>query len=258
MKSIIAILILSLCLCSAAEAQKSKKKPSRPRASKAQPAPPPATKPRILGSTVSIITRNGDRITGELLDLTAYSVRIRADNLESTLALDTIASLTFGEIVASGTRAEEATVPVRADFAKDAEAALGFFQTLASSLKPGIDYTEYVHQLSEVRRASERLLAKYSSTDNPAEARVLSLIAGGLTDYSWARVIWTLKFGRSSDGTIAETDAPEVTDTLALYPDLRASAAAGNRLSAEKLLGGVWRKAADKQSRARTLISSPR
>ena len=98
MKSIIAILILSVCAGTAAEAQKRKKKPARPRATNSQPAPPTTTKPRILGSTVSIVTRNGDRITGELLDLTAYSVRFRADNLESTLALDTIASLSFGAL----------------------------------------------------------------------------------------------------------------------------------------------------------------
>jgi hypothetical protein len=258
MKSIIAILILSLCAATPAEAQKRKKKPSRPRATNSQPAPQPATKPRILGSTVSIVTRNGDRITGELLDLTAYSVRFRADNLESTLALDTIASLSFGGAAAPGVRAEEPTGPVRADFAKDADVALGFFQTLASNLKPGIDYTEYGRQLSELRRASERFIAKYSSTDNPTEARVVSLIAGALTDYSWARTIWPLKFGRSSDGTIAETDAAVVIDTLALYPDLRAFAAAGNRLSVEKLLAGVWRKASEKQARARGLIGPPR
>src|SRR2546426_263850 len=173
MKSIIAILILSVCSGTAAEAQKRKKKPSRPRPTNSQSAPPPATKPRIIGSTVSIVTRNGDRITGELLDLTAYSVRFRADNLESTLALDTIASLSFGGAAAPpGARAEEPTGPVRADFAKDADMVLGFFQTMASNLKPGIDYTEYGRQLGELRRASERFVAKYSSTDNPGEARV--------------------------------------------------------------------------------------
>jgi hypothetical protein len=147
---------------------------------------------------------------------------------------------------------------VRADFARDAEAALGFFQTLASSLKPGVDYTEYGRQLIELRRAGERFVTKYSSTENPAEARVVSLIAGTMTDYTWARTIWTLKFGRSSDGTVAETDAPVVADTLVLYPDLRALAAAGNRLSVEKLLAGIWRKASEKQDRARMLIASSR
>jgi hypothetical protein len=129
---------------------------------------------------------------------------------------------------------------------------------MSASLKPGMDYTEYGRQLAELRRAAERLIARYSSTDNPGESRVVSLIAGALTDYKWARIIWTLKFGRSSDGTIAETDSPVVADALALYPDLRALAAAGNRLSAEKLLLGIWKKASEKQDRARTLISSSR
>jgi hypothetical protein len=215
-------------------------------------------KPRIIGSTILIITRNGDRITGEVLDLTAYSVRVRADNLESTIALDTIASLSFSGAAPPAARIDQPIGPVRAEFAGDAEAALGFFQTMSSSLKPGIDYTEYGRQLSELRRAGERLIARYGSTDNPAEARVVSLMAGALTDYTWARAIWTLKFGRSSDGTISETDSPVVADAVALYPDLKALAAAGNRLSAEKLLSGIWRKASEKQDRARTLISPSR
>lgn len=255
MKFIITILVVALFTGAATEAQKRRQKP-RSRATSSQPAAT-ATKPPIIGTSISIITRNGDRITGELLDLTAYSVRFRADNLESALALDTIASLSFSGATAPGGRADQPG-PVRADFAKDAEMTLGFFQSLASSLKPGIDYTEYVRQLSEPRRAGERFIAKYSSTDNPAEARVVSLIAAALTDYSWARIIWTLKFGRSSDGTIAENTDAVVTDTLAVYPDLRAAAAAGTRLSAEKLLAGVWRKAFEKQDRVRTLIAPPR
>jgi len=258
MRSLIAVIVISLCAGTAAEAQKRKKKPPRSRTASSQPSAATSTKPRIIGSTVVIITKNGDRITGEVLDLTAYSVRLRADNLESTIALDTVASLSFGGAAAPTAGVDQPVGPVRADFARDAEAALGFFQTMASSLKPGVDYTEYGYQLSELRRAGERLIGKYSSTDNVAEARVVSLMAGALTDYTWARTIWTLKFGRSSDGTIAETDSPVVADALALYPDLRALAAAGNRLSAEKLLSGIWRKASEKQDRARTLISSSR
>ena len=259
MRSLIALIVISLFAGTAAEAQKRKKKtPARSRTASSQPSAATSTKPRIIGSTVVIITKNGDRITGEVLDLTAYSVRLRADNLESTIALDTIASLSFGSAAAPAPGVDQPVGPVRADFARDAEAALGFFQTMASSLKPGVDYTEYGRQLSELRRAGERLIGKYSSTDNAAEARVVSLVAGALTDYTWARTIWTLKFGRSSDGTIAETDSPVVADALAQYPDLRALAAVGNRLSVEKLLSGIWRKASEKQDRARTLISSSR
>lgn len=259
MKSIIFLLIVSLSAGSTALAQKTRKKPSsRSRVTKTQPSAAPATKPRIIGSTVVIITRNGDKITGEILDLSAYSVRIRADNLESIIAFDTIASLSFAGAPAQSARVDQPAGPLRADFSRDADAALGFFQTLASNLRTGLDYTEYGRQTADVRRAGERLITRYSSTDNSAEARVVSLIAGALTDYTWAKTLWTLKFGRSSDGTISETDSPVVTDTLALYPDLRASAASGNRLSAEKLMAGVWRKAAEKTDRARALLGSPR
>lgn len=257
MRSLIAVIAISLCAATAAEAQKrTKKPPARSRTAKPT-APAALTKPRIIGSSIVIITKNGDRITGEVLDLTAYSVRLKADNLESTIALDTIASMSFGGSSAPAER-DQPVVPVRADFARDAEIALGFFQTMGSSLRQGVDYTEYGRQLSELRRAGERLISKYSSTEHPAEARVVSLMAGALTDYTWARTIWTLKFGRSSDGTIAETDSPVVADALALYPDLRTLAAVGNRLSAEKLLSGIWRKASEKHGRAQTLISTSR
>lgn len=254
MKSIIASLIIALSFSVLSGAQTRKKKPARSRAANSQPPAATVSKPRIFGSTVSIVTKNGDRITGELLDLTAYSVRFRADNLESTLALDTIASLSFGGS-APGAKVNQPVDPVRAEFARDAEAPLGFFQNLAASLKPGVDYNEYVRLVTELRRASERFVGRYSSTENATEARVVSLLAGALTDYSWARTIWTLKFGRSGDGTIAETDSPMVSDALALYPDLRASAASGNRLSTEKLLAGIWRKASEKVDRARTLVA---
>ncbi|HSB11394.1 MAG TPA: hypothetical protein VLM38_18040 [Blastocatellia bacterium] len=259
MKSIVALLIISVCVGSTADAQKRTKKPApRSRGTITQPSSTAVNKPRIIGSAVVIITKNGDRIAGELLELTAYSVRIRANNLESTIALDTIASLSLGGAPAPNTGADQPAVPVRADFAPDAETALRFFHNLAANLKTGVDYTEYGRQLAELRRAGERFISKYSSTDNASEARVVSLVAGALTDYSWARILWTLKFGRTSDGTIGEADSPTVVDVLTLYPDLRAAAAAGQRLSAEKLLAGVWRKASEKVDRARTLLAPHR
>jgi hypothetical protein len=254
MKTTIALLIISLSVGVSAKAQKRRRAPSR---SNSQPADSTNNKPRILGSTIVITTKNGDRITGELLDLTAYSARIKADNLESSIALDTVASITFGGAPAAGPAAQSIG-PVRADFAREAEPVLGIFQTLSASLKPGVDYTEYGRQLSELRRASDRLVTKYSATENPAEAHVVSLLAGAMTDYTWARTVWTLKFGRSSDGTISETESPIVADSLALYPELRAASAAGTRISADKLISGLWGKAAEKLARARMLIAPAR
>lgn len=255
MRTFVAFIAIALCATANAQPQKKKKAVARPRPAANQPAAAQTTKPRIIGSTVVIVTKNGDRMSGEVLDLTAYSVRLKADNLESTIALDTIASLSFGGAPIPVSRPESSAGPVRADFARDTDSVLGIFQTMAASLRPGVDYTEYGRQLVELRRGAERLIARYSSTDNPAEAKVISLIAGALTDYTWARTIWTLKFGRSSDGTISESDSPTVSDALMMYPDLKtAAAASGNRLVAEKMLVGIWKKASEKQDRARAII----
>jgi hypothetical protein len=256
MKSIIVLIVMALCTVTTAAQAKKKKAPPRSRVTNNQPAAETLTKPRIIGSNILIITKNGARITGEVLDLTAYSVKLKADNLESTIALDTIASLSFNDAAAPSARTDQPMGPVRPDFARDADVALGFLQTLVSNLKQGLDYTEYGRQLIEVRRAGERFIARYSSTDNPAEARTLSLTAGAMNDYSWARTIWTLKFGRTGDGTIAETDSPVIGDALAVYPDLRESSASGNRLSVDKLVAGLWRKASEKLERAKSLISA--
>ncbi|MEK6302542.1 MAG: hypothetical protein AABO41_17665 [Acidobacteriota bacterium] len=252
MKPIILTLIV-LSLFSAAGAQKKKKTSPKKKPVAQKPGPPVNTgTPRVIGSKVFIETRNGDRVSGELLDLTAYSIRLRSENLESTIALDTIAQLSFGAPVSSRPARVEQSL-ARGEFLRDAEVMLSQFSALASILKSGSDYTEYGRQLGELRRSAERFITKYSSGDNASEARVLSLTAGALTDYTWARTIWTLKFGRSSDGTVTESDSPLLGDVLALYPDLRTAAVSGNKLSVDKVVGGLWRKAADKMDRVRAL-----
>lgn len=241
-----------------AEAQNRKKTPpkKKPVAQKSS-SPVSTSAPRVVGSKVFIETRNGDRISGELVDLTSYSIRLRSDKLESTIALDTVAQLSFGAPVTSRPARVEPS-PARGDFLRDADVMLSQFNALASVLKSGSDYNEYGRQLGDLRRSAERFITKYSSGDNPTEARVLALVAGALTDYTWARTIWTLKFGRSSDGTVNESDSPLLVDATALYPDLRTAAASGNKLSVDKLVGGLWRKASEKMDRARALTASTR
>ncbi|MGA9768663.1 MAG: hypothetical protein WBV94_06465 [Blastocatellia bacterium] len=260
MKSICIVVILSLSLGATAFAQKRKPRPNpRTRIIKREPAANEnvANKPRLIGTQIIINTKNDDRITGTLLDLSAYSVRIRADNLESTIALDTIASISFGSVVPVSKQPEN--VPVRADFLREADATVNSFQSLATQLKSNIDYTEYGRQMSELRRTGEQFIAKHGGTDNATEARVVALVAGALTDYAWARTIWTLKFNRSGDGgSVFDTDSPAITDTLSLYPDLRESAASSGKFSVDKIVSGLWRKAAEKSDRAHALISQSR
>lgn len=260
MKAALASLVIVTLLGSNALAQKRKgsRAPSRgrpaPRAGASRDAN--STAPRIIGSAVAIMTKDGTRIVGQVVDINPYSIRIRSDNLESSIALDTVASLSFGSTSASAARPDQPNAAARPEFARDADATLDMFQKIAADLKAGTDYTEYGRELADLRRPAERFIGKYSASDSQAETRAAALVAGALTDYTWARTIWTLKFGRSSDGTVGENDSPVVTDVLALYPDLRAVAAAGARLSVDKIVSGLWRKAAEKTDRARSTTAS--
>ncbi|HXG67389.1 MAG TPA: hypothetical protein VNO70_19955 [Blastocatellia bacterium] len=251
MKFILTILILSLSLASATGAQRSKGK----RQARRPPAAKPATAKTapIIGQQVTLVTKNGDRITGQLLDLTAYSVRVKANDLESTIALDTLASLSFGAAAADATTRPR-TVDIRPEFARDVGAVLNSFQSVASGLNAGLDYSGYDRQVAELRRATERFAQKYSATESTDEARMIALLTAALTDYTWARTIWTLILGRPTGTTLGQSDSLAVADTLALYPDLREGAASGNKYVAEKLIAGLWRKAYDKTERARALM----
>ncbi len=250
MKALITLLIVLISINSAVAAQTRKKPRPRPQR---ETAASPQPGPRIIGSQVTLVTKNGDRITGVILDLTAYSVRIRANNLELIIALDTLASMSFGPATPPTQRAEQP--PVRPEFSRDSTAVLASIQTMVSQTNAGTDYTDYGRQLSELRRDVEQFIGGYSSSENSLETRVVALVAGALTDYNWARTVWNLKIGRTSDGSVNEA---EVSNLLALYPDLRTSAANGSKLSGDKMIASLWRKAAQKSDRARALIAQPR
>ena len=258
MRKACAVIIISLLVSAAAAGQK-RKKPraasrSRAAATRAEPA---ASGPRMVGSTVVIITKNDDRIVGTLVDLTAYSVRIKADNLESTISLDRIASLSFGD---GGTpsRSTMASAPASADFARSLAPVLADFQNLANQLRQGTEINEYGRLVTDLRRKGEQFINRFGASDNAGEARVVALLSAALTDYSWARDIWRLRLNRSGDTTAFDTDVPALTDALALYPDLRAASAVGNKYSVDKVVSGLWKKAADKTDRARSLTADAR
>ncbi len=202
----------------------------------------------MIGAEVVVTTKNGDRIKGVLLDLSAYSIRLRSDQLESTIALETIAAISFGSSPVNDA-ARPSTAP-RPEFYGDADQISRALQTIASGAKAGADYTDYGHLLSDFRRQAERFIQRYSQTENPLEARSSALVGGALTDYTWARTVWTLKLGRAGDSWVSESESPVVSDALNLYPELRA----GDRLSADKLIGGLWKKATEKAELLRSLL----
>jgi len=252
------VIIIALLMSAAATGQKRKKPRSAARSrAAATREEPTANTPRVVGSQVVIITKNDDRITGTLVDLTAYSIRIKADNLESTISLDRIASLSFGES-GSASRPAPVSAPPSGDFARSAASVLKSFQSIAEQLRQGTEFNEYSRVLTDLRRSGDQFINRYGASDNAGEARVVALLSAALTDYTWARTIWTLRLNRSGDTTAFDTDVPALTDALALYPDLRAAAAVGNKFSVDKVVSGLWKKAADKTERARAIAGEAR
>lgn len=253
MRKACAIILIALLMSGVAVAQKRKKPRAASRTKAAATKVDPATTgARMVGSSVVITTKNDDRISGTLLDLTAYSVRIKADNLESTIALDRIASLSFGD-GGSASRSAQLTAPPSGDFGRNVTPVLKAFQTFAERLRQGTEFNEYGRQLTDLRRDGEQFINRFGASENGGEARIVALLSAALTDYSWARTIWTLRLNRSGDTTAYDTDVPAMTDALVLYPELRAAAAVGNKFSVDKVVAGLWKKASDKIERARAL-----
>lgn len=250
MKFITALLIIALISISSAEAQKRKKKTTRPRPPAVKKEPVKLDPPRIIGAQVVITTKNGDTIRGELLDLSAYSVKLRSDKLESTIALETISAISFGS-AASSVEPQKPVASSKPEFARDADQMIRALLIISTGAKAGADYTDYGHLLADLRRQAERFIEKYSQSENSTEARTVAIVSGAMTDYTWARTIWTLKLGRAADSTISESDSPVVADALSLYPDLRPG---GDRIPADRLIGGLWKKAAEKIDQARSLV----
>jgi hypothetical protein len=209
----------------------------------------------MVGSAVVITTRNGDLIRGQLIDLSSYSIKIKSDSLESTIALETIAAISFGSAPAALSEPEKKSPEASAQLGQDLDPVLKSIDAMSSATIAGTDYTEYGRLLTDLRRHAERFIDKYSASDNLTDTRAVSLVSGALTDYTWARTIWTLKLGRSGEGTVSESDSPIIADTLALYPELRnAAAATGNKFSGDKLIGGLWKEAYEKVEMARALL----
>jgi hypothetical protein len=250
MKLTVLTLVLLLCAGPAAGFQKKRKAASRGVPGKtAQTTPGPT----IVGSAVTVTKKNGDRVTGAVTSLNAATIQIKSGEAQPTISLDTVSSISFGPPAAAAQPVKSAGHP---EFSKAADQVLAAFPAIAGAAKGSPDYTEYGRQLGEFRRAAERLVGKYGGTEDLTEARAVALIAGALTDYTWARTIWTLKLGRPGDVLVSQSDSPVVADSLSLYADLRVSAASGEKWVAEKLIIGLWKQAALKSEILRRLRST--
>jgi hypothetical protein len=149
-------------------------------------------------------------------------------------------------------------VPKRLNNIEYWDSIISSFESIGVGLKPGVDYTQFGRELSNVRQVGEQAIQKYSFSENTVETRLTALISGMITDYTWSRTIWTLKFGRSSQGTVSESDSPIINAVFAQYPDLRSASVRDDKYSVDKIVGGLWKKAAEKVARARFILSEAR
>jgi len=244
---LISILFISVTCAAQKKKPVSRKVNSKPVANHPETIPVSTTSP-MIGATISLITKNGEKLTGELRDISTYSLRLKSGNLESTIALETIAAIQFD---ATKTVENKSLPPLSNDFLTEASEAYKAFQAMETETRNGSDYTAYGRQLTELRRTAEKFIQRFSNSENPVEGQIVSLLSGAMIDYTWARTIWTLKLG--GNGTVSESDSPVVSDTLTLYTSLRTVAAVGDRFSADKLIGNLWKKASEKIARARGL-----
>ena len=249
MKLILIVILLSLFTPGDVSAQRRKQQPKRP-APREAPKPQPS---KMIGTPIVITTKNGDLIRGQIVDLNSFSIKIKSGSLESTIALETISAISFGTSPAAATEPAKKAPEASPEMGRDLDVVLKSVDSLSSATRAGTDYTEYGRLLSDLRRHAERFIDKYSASENTTETKAVALISGALTDYTWARTIWTLKLGRSGEGTVSESDSPVITDTVSLYPELRTAAATGTRLSGDKLIAGLWKEAGEKIALARAL-----
>jgi hypothetical protein len=216
-------------------------------------ASPKAVPPRapIIGTQIEVVTKDGKQLSGEVTELSALSVKLKSDSGESTLPFDFIASISFGPVAAP-----EGNVPAAGhpNFTREVESVLTAFGEMEKAIGSAPDYTEYGRQLSELRRPTEHFILKYGSSDNPLEAHSAALLAAALTEYTWARTVWTLKLGRSVSSAVTPGDSPVVADALDLYPEMRPQPGTAS-VPADKIIDALWKKAVQQVDQTRKLVS---
>lgn len=254
MKHTISLIAIFLFLTSSAASQK-RKATSRGGSSPAGKSKPAPATPPIVGAQISIATKSGEQITGQVLEFGAYNVRVKQGDLESTVPLESVALMKFGDAPAAAAAPQPAGHGP--DFGQDSGSVMALFQAMDSATQSGTEYSDYGRRLGELRRATERFVSKYAGSEDQTEARTAALFSAALDDYSWARTIWTLRLGQGPGATIAAADSPAATDAVELYPEL-AKLGPRNRLPADKLVAGLWKQASVKISGCRRILEQAR
>jgi hypothetical protein len=257
MKKTIAYTTAILCLAPTIFGQTRKNTARKPPPRTSQQHKTTAAPPPITGTQVAISTKTGEQITGQVLEIGAYKVRVKQGDLESTVPLEAINSMRFGDAVAPSQPSPSPPAGHSPNFNRDADSVMALLQAMDSATASGTEYGDYSRQLAELRRATERFVNRYANSDDPVETKIAALFSAASDDYSRARTIWTLKLGQGAGATVAVSDSPAVADSVEFYPDL-AQLGSRNKLPADKLVAGLWKHAALQVGRAKKILEEAR
>jgi len=256
MKQTIALTVFVFCMASTTAGQrrttKGASKSGNPQTHKTAPAPAP-----IIGAQVTVTTKAGEQIAGQVLEIGGYSVRVKQGDLESKVPLESIAVMRFGDAPEPAPAPAPAARGVGADFARDAQSVIASCQAMDAATQSGTEYSDYGRRLVDLRRGIERFVGKYAGSEDVTESRLAALFSAALDDYTWGRTIWTLRLGQGPGATLAASDSPAVEDALELYPDL-AQLGPRTKLPADKLVAGLWKQASLKVGRCRRILGEVR
>src|SRR5215468_7381405 len=97
MKSILILLMFSLCATPAAAAQKRKRTPPRSKTMAKKSESDAAAAPTVAGSPVTVLTKDGNKVSGQVIALDASAIKVKSADQESSIPLTTVSSLSFGE-----------------------------------------------------------------------------------------------------------------------------------------------------------------
>ncbi|HKF57659.1 MAG TPA: hypothetical protein VKJ45_19535, partial [Blastocatellia bacterium] len=120
MKKTLAYTTVILCLATTIIGQTRKKTtrqppPRAPQQHKTTPPPP------ITGAQVAISTKTGEQITGQVLEMGAYKVRVKQGDLESTVPLESISSIRFGDATSAAQASPAPPASHSPNFNRDAD-----------------------------------------------------------------------------------------------------------------------------------------
>ncbi len=202
--------------------------------------PPSVPVSPMVGKDIRITRTDGLEIVGKLVKLDLQGVTyLNAGGEEATIALESIAILTFGEPVKR----------IDARFVNDARQVVDAFARINTLVNGNPTFSQYDGLVLDARVAVEAFLVKYN--DYQEQAEFFDNLRAVLRSYELVRPLWMTMQGADRRISLTES-APELAAILRMYPALRATEYNQNgRYPTDKVIAYVWNQTAQRLRQVR-------